>query len=154
MLLTDTSQPDRSSIVAMAYFSICRPSASNPNSHLDKWVFTAVPLTNDHDQELCKGMIDFAVSTRRKAMSGIAHVFVELVATRHEYKGKGAGGLLLRHIRVVADEERLPIFVETNGAIVKFYEKLGFEIKETMAMPGGLGYEEFILIREPHSEQP
>ncbi|KAK1234976.1 hypothetical protein PQX77_001810 [Marasmius sp. AFHP31] len=104
-------------------------------------------LSSDHDEELCKSMIDFLGATRKSYMSGRAHVLVELVLCAHEYKGVGAGRMLIEQCMREADERGLEVFVQTNGPIVKFYEKFGFEEKERLVMPGGYGYEEIILVR-------
>ena len=78
---------------------------------------------------------------------GRMHYLIELVATSHQYKGSGAGRLLLEWVCTEADKEGLPVFVETNQDIVKFYERSGFEVVETLSMPGGFGYEEYIMVR-------
>lgn len=45
-----------------------------------------------------------------------------------------------------ADEVGQDVFVETNGAVVKFYNASGFKVKARIMMSGGLGYEEYIMI--------
>ncbi|KAL0562788.1 hypothetical protein V5O48_019290 [Marasmius crinis-equi] len=114
---------------------------------LTSGTWSLIPLSSGHDEELCKSMIDFMGVTRKSYMSGRPHILLELVLCAHEYKGIGAGRLLVEQCIREADERGLEIFVETNGAIVKFYEKFGFKEKERVVMPGGYGYEEIILLR-------
>ncbi|KAJ8073460.1 hypothetical protein PM082_011736 [Marasmius tenuissimus] len=128
-----------------------QPDSENSNlaftSDTSAGTWSLFGFSPDHDEEMCKSLIDFLGVTRKSYMSGRAHVLLELVLCAHEYKGVGAGRMLVEQCVREADERGLEIFVETNGPIVKFYEKFGFEVKERLVMPGGYGYEEIILVR-------
>lgn len=140
VVLDNTASPSR--IIALL-----RVSISSGKGNLDAGTWSAVPLTSHHDAELCRAFIDFMVLCRRRTMAGRKHYFLELVATVQEYKGSGAGRTLLEWVCGEADREGAAVFVETNTDIVGFYERFGFEVVERMKMPGGFGYEEWIMVR-------
>jgi hypothetical protein len=146
MVVVDCSvEPHR--IIALGRFRLSPPSAS-----LDAGQWSRIPWTEDHDVELCDGFASFLASCRQKMMHGVEHYFIELLATSHLHKQTGAGRLLLEWVCRQADQNHIPIFVETNGDIVSFYEKFDFEVKERLIMPGGHGYEEFIMIRDARND--
>ena len=148
MVVTDTSiTPEH--IIALGRF---RATPSTPfigSEHpLDAGTWSRVALSPDHDIGLCTAFIDFLALGRNKTMpEGQLHYLIELVATSHQYKGSGAGKLLLEWVYAEADKDGLPVFVETNQDIVKFYERSEFGVVETLSMPGGFGYEEYIMLR-------
>ena len=143
VVVDSTVSPER--IIALGRF---RLSSSEKKEDLDAGTWSAIPLTSDHDAEMCDAFIDFTVLCRRKVMSGRKHYFLELVATSHEYKGYGAGRMLLEWVCGEADREGAAVFVETNTNIVKFYDRFAFEVVERLKMPGeDYGYEEWVMVR-------
>jgi predicted N-acetyltransferase YhbS len=78
---------------------------------------------------------------------GSPRVVLEVLATIHDYKGRGAGKMLLEWGCDQADKEGVEVFVETNHAALPFYQKFGFELKADAEMPGGFGYTEYVLVR-------
>ena len=150
MVVTDTSSTPEH-IVALGRFRATPSTPSIGSEHpLDAGTWSRVALTPDHDIGLCTAFIDFLALGRNKTMpDGRLHYLIELVATSHQCKGSGAGKLLLEWVCTEADREGLPAFVETNQDIVKFYERAGFAVVETLSMPGGFGYEEYIMVRGP-----
>lgn len=114
-------------------------------------LWDSMPLTEDHDQELCHAFISLLGDCRDRVMNGRPHYFIELLGTVHEEKGKGVGRALLQWGCDRADEESVEVFVETNPDALGFYQKVGFEVREEADMPGGYGYRESILVRQPRS---
>lgn len=112
------------------------------------------PRTGDHDAVKFDAMVD-AMSRHREAIMRVGdesgarvHYFVELLGVDHSWKGKGVGAALLRRACEVADAEGLEVFVQANGSARAFYEKVGgFGVVAREVMPGGNGYEEFMLVR-------
>lgn len=129
------------------YRTVTRKLAADKNEESGTW--SKVPLTEDHNHELCIAFIEFMGNARKDHMGDRPHLFIELLATIHDFKGRGAGRLLVNRICEDADREGLEIFVETNRDIVPFYEKFGFVVKEQRDMPGYHEYSEFIMIRQP-----
>ena len=145
MVVVDKSaEPER--IIAQGRFR-APSSDTTTTENLDAGVWPCIPLTADHDAEMCNAFIDFIVLCRQKQMTGKRHYFIELLACSHEYKGCGAGRLLLEWVCAESDKENAAIFVQTNSDIVKFYERFGLNVVDRLEMPGGLGYEEFIMVR-------
>jgi predicted N-acetyltransferase YhbS len=70
-----------------------------------------------------------------------------VLATIHDYKGQGAGKMLVQWGCDQADKAGVEAFVMTNRNTVPFYRKFGFELKVEAEMPGGSGYTEYVLVR-------
>lgn len=140
-------------IAALARYRIAaRREVSGEIEDCGTW--SKVPFTIDHDRTLCDAFMEFMGRARADYMADKRHLFIELVATAHDFKGQGAGRLLVERICADADEEGLECFVETNRDIVGFYERFGFGLREERDMPGGLGYTEFIMVRSPKKREP
>ena len=145
MVVIDKScQPE--CIVTLGRFTT-PPSDPSKAQILDAGAWSQVPLTVDHDAAMCNAFIDFIVLCRQTAMTGTKHYFIELLATSHEYKGSGAGRLLMDWLCAEADRNAAAVFVETNTDIVKFYQRFGFDVFERLIMPGEYKYEEWVLVR-------
>lgn len=142
----DSVRDDR--LVAIARYRIAARKLTTGDAN-DSGTWSKLPLTKDHDLELCTAFMDFMGNARKDHMEGRRHVFIELLATDHDFKGQGAGRLLVERICEDADLEGLECFVETNSDIVPFYEKFGFMVKEEKEMPGRFGYREFIMVKSP-----
>ncbi|KAE9366295.1 acyl-CoA N-acyltransferase [Stipitochalara longipes BDJ] len=113
----------------------------------DAGFWTEFPLTPYHNTELCESFIKPMGEYRRKLMGDRPHYFLEFLASAHEHKGRGIGSMLVQWGCDRADEEDVEIYVETNRAVLPLYKKFGFIVQDTLAMPGGFGYEEFFLVR-------
>ncbi|ETN37123.1 uncharacterized protein HMPREF1541_08113 [Cyphellophora europaea CBS 101466] len=124
----------------------------DPNGNLAAGTWSLLRSCEDTDLELYRGMTGFLAEMHGKMMAGTPHYNMELLATVQEAKGKGAGRLLVEELGRVADAKGVVAFVETNNIVVEFYRKMGWVVKEQLAMPGGVGYEEYILVREPKKE--
>jgi len=164
-LMVVTSETSNGAIVAMGrwrYYpelphqpiAVDGPAANLARSDgdLSAGSWTLLKTCPDTDSELYDPMAVFMAETHTSLMGNRPHYLIELVGTVHEAQGMGAGRLLLQEINRMADQLGVEIFVETNNIVVKFYEKIGYEIQERLMMPGGLGYEEFILTRSPRSK--
>lgn len=134
-----------------AIIAICRWRTDRQGNCVDAGTWSQFQLSEDHDHELCNAFIVFMAEQRPLLMAGRPHIFIELLLTVHEHKGKGAGKMLIQQLCKDADEAELECFVETNKDVVTFYEQLGFKLEKKAEMPGGHGYEEFILIKPANS---
>ena len=109
--------------------------------------WTSRELTDDHDKEAYKPMIDGMTEHRERVMFGTAHFMIELFGVDHALKGRRLGDRLLRRACEIADEAGYPTFVQSNQFAKAFYEKHGFEEKGRSDMPGEIKYSEFMLLR-------
>jgi ribosomal protein S18 acetylase RimI-like enzyme len=153
-LMVVTSARREESIVAYGrwrFYADQRPkpltSDSGPTLSAGTWTLMGPPP--EGEMELFHGFADFLGEMHHRYMSGKAHYLLELVGTIQEAQGTGAGRALMDALGIEADAKRVEIFVETNNLVVDFYKKLGWMVQEEKAMPGGLGYTEFILLRYP-----
>lgn len=67
------------------------------------------------------------VNRHAEIMKGRRHWYLEIVATRPEYQGKGAAGKLLRWGIEKSDEEGTETYLEASPDGKPIYEHLGFE---------------------------
>jgi GNAT superfamily N-acetyltransferase len=75
------------------------------------------------------------------------HWFLELIARRAGYQGKGAGGMLIRWGTDRADEEGLESYLDATPEGKPVYERYGFRELETLRFFGGK-YAQCFMIRD------
>ncbi|KAI7283383.1 hypothetical protein KC345_g3017 [Hortaea werneckii] len=109
--------------------------------------WTANALTPDHDQVAFRPMIDGMTAHRERIMFGTRHFMIELFGVEHGAKGTGIGGKLLRRACEIADQSRLPMFVQSNMFAWELYARFGFEERGREDMPGDEGYREIMMVR-------
>jgi GNAT superfamily N-acetyltransferase len=153
-LLVVTSEKRIGGIVAYArcrFYTDQTPTAmtSCSGEDLSAGTWTLMGPPPEGELELFQAMADFLGEMHHMHMAGRAHYLLELVGTIQEAQGEGAGRILMDALGAEADERGVEIFVETNNMVVDFYKKLGWMVKDERAMPGDLGYVEFVLVRYP-----
>jgi len=71
-----------------------------------------------------------------KRLAPFDHWYLLSIAVDPEEQGKGYGSLLLREMFKIIDNEKLPIYLETNTEKnVGFYQRHGFEVLEYAIIP-------------------
>lgn len=60
-------------------------------------------------------------------MRGRKHWYLEFIATRREWQGKGAGGMLIRWGLERSDREGTETYLEASPQGVPVYKRFGFE---------------------------
>jgi GNAT superfamily N-acetyltransferase len=113
--IVDTDTPDQT---VVAYAKWNTPSAPVAGE-LPEW-----PAGGDH--EIANHFFGNLVSRHAKIMEGRKHWYLELVATRPEYQGRGAAGKLLRWGMERADEEGTETYLEASPDGKPIYEHFGF----------------------------
>lgn len=78
------------------------------------------------DAELATSFFGTLISTHKRLMEGKKHWYLELIATRPEFQGKGAAGSLLRWGLEKADSEGLDAYLEASPDGKPIYEQFGF----------------------------
>lgn len=73
--------------------------------------------------------------------------YLELVATRKEYQGKGCAGKLIRYGLEKADEEGVECYLEASPEGAPIYEYFGFKEVERLVVFDGK-FVELFMIRE------
>jgi ribosomal protein S18 acetylase RimI-like enzyme len=144
VVANEASKPEQ--VIAVARFQ-APPADTSVAQPLDAGTWSRFPWTIDHDVQTLNTAVAFQSAGREKAMQGKRHYFIELLATKHEFKGKGAGKMLIDWVCEQADKEQVEVFVDTNKDIVRFYERFGFNVQEKMVMPGDIPYEQYLLVR-------
>jgi len=138
----DNSSADASkSVVAFAKWN----DADTPpqSSEMPPW-----PEGGDH--ELANHFFGSLVKRHEEIMKGRKHWYLEILATRPEWQGKGAGGKLLRWGLAKADEEGTETYLEASPDGKPIYEHLGFKEVDRLVVPlegkgdGVLSEKEFV----------
>ncbi len=74
--------------------------------------------------------------TRKKHMKNMSFVYLQIIGVASENQGKGHGGKLLKELLAMADEAKLPVYLETETeSNVRLYERFGFKTLEKMNLP-------------------
>ena len=113
--------------------------------------WTNADLTEHHNNEMYRSMVDAMVEARERLMLGRSHYLIELFGADHECKGKGVGTKLLKRACEIADGDGYDVFVQANASAKDFYRKLGFGCVNESVMPGEVEYVEYMMVRRHHS---
>lgn len=71
------------------------------------------------------------------------HYYLEIIATRPEWQGKGAAGMLIRWGLERADQQGVECYLEASPVGKKVYEHFGFEEAGRLVVPVE-GKEDFV----------
>jgi GNAT superfamily N-acetyltransferase len=110
---------DSSEQTIVAYAKWNSPSAP-VSSELPRW-----PEGSDH--EIANHFFGSLIRRHAEIMEGRKHWYLEVLATRPEYQGKGAAGRLLRWGMQRADEEGTETYLEASPDGKPIYEHFGFK---------------------------
>ena len=72
---------------------------------------------------------------------------MDLLGTIEEYKGQGAGSLILKHGCELADKEGVECYIASSPAGKRLYERFGFVFTEWIDLP--YGHRDDFGIRQP-----
>ncbi|KAK5948231.1 putative NRPS-like protein biosynthetic cluster [Knufia fluminis] len=64
---------------------------------------------------------------KEELIGGRQHVYCHVVAVHPKYQRRGIGGMLTRPGMEVAEQLKVPLYLEATDRAVRLYEKLGFE---------------------------
>ncbi|TVY82900.1 hypothetical protein LSUE1_G006285 [Lachnellula suecica] len=138
----DTSSPDASeNIVAFAKWNDA--DAPIQDAEMPAWPEGADHQTANH-------FFGNLIRRHGEIMEGRRHWYLEIIATRPEWQGKGAGGKLLRWGLQKADEEGTETYLEASPDGKPIYEHLGFKEVDRLVVElegegeGVMGEKEFI----------
>lgn len=117
LCVCDSSSPDK---VPIAFAKWMDADSPPPDLEMPAW-----PEGGDH--ELANHFFGNLVRRHREIMQGTRHWYLEVLATRSEWQGKGAAGKLLRWGLAKADEEGTNAYLEASPDGKPIYEHLGFK---------------------------
>lgn len=115
-----------------------------------KWNSPSAPLTLElptwpvgSDSKLANYFCSSFFSVHKRLMEGRKHWYLELIATKPEFQGKGAAGMLMRWGLEKADEEGVESYLEASPEGKPVYEHFGFVEQEELEIDlEGKGREE------------
>ena len=90
-----------------------------------------------------------AIEEAKKSLNLGPYIHLLIMGVSQEFQGKGFGGKLLRAIIEKAEEERKPIYLETQKeGNVNLYEKFGFSVKKKIILPEPLNLPMWLMVRD------
>ncbi|KAG0648274.1 putative N-acetyltransferase [Hyphodiscus hymeniophilus] len=114
-------------------------SPAQPIIAYAKWNSPSAPMSTDlpewpegSDHEIANHFFGNLVKKHAEIMEGRKHWYLEIIATRPEYQGKGAAGQLLRWGMARADEEGTETYLEASPDGKPIYEHFGFREVERL----------------------
>src|SRR6266536_4869474 len=89
---------------------------------------------SESDYALANNFFGNLISKRKEIMGDRKHWYLELVATRQEYQGKGAAGQLLRWGVERADEDGTECYLEASPEGKPIYEQFWFGERDRLVV--------------------
>jgi len=151
---------DPSAHYLVAYDSSAPTSTSDPTPLIAyaKWVgpsaFVADALPTwpaGGDATLADHFFQTLVNTHARVMGQRKHWYLEILATRPEFQGKGAGSALMRWGLARADEDRLETYIEASPEGKPIYEHFGFAEVDRLVVLNG-EFTEVMMLRPGKGE--
>ena len=140
---TPSSPPSQSPIIAFAKWTDADTPTQNSAMPMPKW-----PEGGDH--EIAELFFGTLARKHGEVMGGRRHWFLEALATRPEWQGKGAAGMLMRWGLKRVDEEGTEAYLEASPHGKPVYEHFGFREVDRLVLglegqgEGVLGEREFV----------
>jgi len=144
-----TTNPSQEEVIAWALWnapSPTPPSASTATTtDLPTWPAGC-------DVVLANHFFGNLVQRRKRIMDPRPYWYLEIIATRPDWQGKGAAGKLLRWGLERADQQGVEVYLEASPDGKPIYEHFGFEEVERLVVdldgrdPCGTGEEEFVEV--------
>lgn len=101
------------------------------------------------DEELLGALFGSFARNRAHWIGERPHYYLELLGVDEKAKSRGAAGLLVQYGCDLADKDHIECYVDASPEALGLYEKFGFVEKAREEMPGGFGYVETYLVRQP-----
>ncbi|KAL7816028.1 acyl-CoA N-acyltransferase [Trichoderma aethiopicum] len=117
----DTASPE----AFVGFAKWIAPGASpEPMPAVDQW-------PSEGDQEFSAFFFGRLSDMHHKAMGERPHWYLELLAVKPEYQGKGAASLMLRYGVDKADEDKVECFLDASPKGQPIYERYGFRVVQS-----------------------
>ncbi|KAF7958124.1 hypothetical protein EAE96_003688 [Botrytis aclada] len=140
---------------------LCIQDSSSPTSEIisyTKWNDTSAPVATINDLpewpqgcdvEVANHFFGTLIERRREIMGERKHWYLELIATKPEFQGKGAAGKLMRWGLERADEDGVETYLEASPVGKEVYEHFEFEEKARLVVPvdGKSNFVECMMVR-------
>jgi GNAT superfamily N-acetyltransferase len=144
MIIDEMADPNSHYLVIVPASPGDSPESAPPSSKpiaFAKWNSPSTPMSTDlptwphgSDVPLANHFFGELVTRHKKIMTGRPHWYLELVATRPGWQGKGAAGMLMRWGLERADREGTESYLEASPDGKPIYEHFGFEEVERLVV--------------------
>ncbi|TGO20838.1 hypothetical protein BPAE_0262g00150 [Botrytis paeoniae] len=126
---------------------LCIHDSSSPTSEIisyAKWNDKSAPVATLNDLpewpqgcnvEVSNHFFGTLIERRREIMGERKHWYLEIIATKPEFQGKGAAGKLMRWGLERADEDGVETYLEASPVGKEVYEHFGFGEKARLVVP-------------------
>lgn len=138
LVVTDTATTPET-FVAFAKWNVVPTDAPSPPLP-DNW-------PEEGNPELANEFFGKLAEMHEEIMGSRLHWYLELIATRPAYQGKGAGGMLMQWGVNRSDEDSLECYLDATPEGKPLYEKYGFRELETLKFFNGT-YSHCFMIRD------
>ena len=119
-------------IVGFAFWYIL---PERPQDEVDADILSEdVDLPSDANHEAGKVLITNGNRKRREIMGGEPYIYLASVGTSAKYRRRGLASLSLEWVTKMADERKLPCYVEGTPSGISVYEKNGFKIVDRLKL--------------------
>ncbi|KAK8041575.1 hypothetical protein PG994_014582 [Apiospora phragmitis] len=149
LLAVNDSQSGVDAVVAMAKW--IAPSAEPKAPEAENWA-AKMAWPDDVDGALGTDFFTMLEQKHKEHMGSRPHWYLELLAVRKSYHGKGLGKHLLSWGLERADKDGLETYLQASPAGVPLYRKYGFEDIETVHVSKA-DYSEVFMKRQPRPSQ-
>lgn len=142
LVITDPSSPSPETIIAFA-----------------KWVAPGAPIEDapgpdvwpeDGNKDVAVRFFEALTDGHKRTMGDKPHWYLEIVAVRQGWMGRGAAGMLMKWGLDRADDEGMPSYLDATPRAKGMYEKLGFCVvdQRVVETPEGEAVAPF-MVRKP-----
>ncbi len=135
----------------MKYGQVCAPSnalegvagwVGGKHSEMTPWrmlvsgaIWSGFKMGGEYSQRVGKVFRQIE-EDRKNHMGDRPYMYLFFIGVAGEHQGKGYGRVLLDEVIRVAEEDRLPVYLETETTKnVQLYEHFGFEVIEKVDLP-------------------
>ncbi len=111
-------------------------------------LWSGMKMGQEYSQKMAK-VFKPIEEDRKKHMRDEAFLYLFIIGVASEHQGEGYGRVLLNGVISSAQENRMPVYLETETEMnVRLYEKFGFEVIDKVVLPV-IGLPMWEMVRKP-----
>ncbi|KAK6841119.1 hypothetical protein PG987_001979 [Apiospora arundinis] len=141
----------KESVVALAKWVAPSAAAEPESPETEDWA-SRIDWPEGSDVALGTEFFTMLEKKHEEHMGGRPHWYLELLAVRKGYQGKGVGKHLLKWGLELADKDGLEVYLQAGPAGVPLYRKCGFEDIEVYTV-SSIGFTETFMRRKARPSQ-
>ncbi|KAK7990007.1 phosphoribosyl transferase domain protein [Apiospora arundinis] len=151
ILAVNPALSGKESVVALAKWVAPSAAAEPESPEAEDWA-SRIDWPEGSDVALGTEFFTMLEKKHEEHMGGRPHWYLELLAVRKGYQGKGVGKHLLKWGLELADKDGLEVYLQAGPAGVPLYRKCGFEDIEVYTV-SSIGFTETFMRRKARPSQ-